>query len=220
MGDLLCNKMSTFRCMQALQAVRQFSSSAVRPKLVQPPIQVFGTEGRYATALYSAASKQKKLNNVEKELSALQAELKKDSKLVEYLTDPSQSRTEKRVAVEKLMKQKKMSELTSNLFAALAENGRINKTMGVLSAFDKIMSAHRGEVQATVVTAKPLSDADMKELKSTLNGFLKKGESLLLSSEVDPSLIGGMKITIGDKFVDMSMATKIKTYTALMKQAV
>lgn len=34
----------------------------------QPPIQVYGLEGRYATALYSAASKQKKLEQVEKEL--------------------------------------------------------------------------------------------------------------------------------------------------------
>ena len=37
---------------------------------------------------------------------------------------------------------------------ALAENGRIGKTMHVLSAFDKIMSAHRGEVIASVTTAK------------------------------------------------------------------
>lgn len=35
----------------------------------QPPIQVYGLEGRYATALYSAASKQKKLDQIEKELS-------------------------------------------------------------------------------------------------------------------------------------------------------
>lgn len=37
--------------------------------LPQPPIQVYGLEGRYATALYSAASKQKKLEQVEKELT-------------------------------------------------------------------------------------------------------------------------------------------------------
>merc|ERR1711963_185146 len=102
---------------RCFQVVRQFSSSAVRAKLVQPPIQVFGTEGRYATALYSAASKQGQLDKV-------------------------------------------------------------------------------------------------------LNGFLSKGESLLLTTEVDPSIIGGMKIQIADKYVDMSMASKIKAYTDLIKQAV
>lgn len=45
-------------------------SPAQRPPLLpQPPIQVYGLEGRYATALYSAASKQKKLEQVEKELT-------------------------------------------------------------------------------------------------------------------------------------------------------
>merc|ERR1719513_195548 len=153
------------RCMQV---VRQFSSSAVRAKLVQPPIQVFGTEGRYATALYSAASKQGSLDKVE------------------YLTDPSQGRTQKKAAVEKLMKQKKFSDLTVNLFSALAENGRVNKTLGVLGAFEKIMAAHRGEVTASVVTAKPLTSGELSELKAALNGFLKKGESLMLTTEVDP----------------------------------
>lgn len=38
------------------------------PLCFQPPVQVYGIEGRYATALYSAASKQKKLDQVEKEL--------------------------------------------------------------------------------------------------------------------------------------------------------
>jgi len=203
-----------------MQVVRQFSSSAVRAKLVQPPIQVFGTEGRYATALYSAASKQGSLDKVEKELANLQAELAKDASLVEYLTDPSQGRTQKKAAVEKLMKQKKFSDLTVNLFSALAENGRVNKTLGVLGAFEKIMAAHRGEVTASVVTAKPLTSGELSELKAALNGFLKKGESLMLTTEVDPSIIGGMKIQIADKYVDMSMASKIKTYTDLIKQAV
>merc|ERR1712154_250841 len=192
-------KMATFRCMSS---VRQFSSSAIKAALVKPPIQVFGTEGRYATALYSAASKKSQLDKVEKELSSLQAELKKNVALMEYLIDPTQNKAEKKAAVEQLMKQKKVSELVVNLFGALAENGRINKTAGVLSAFEKIMSAHRGEV------------------KATLQGFLAKGETLQLTTEVDPTIIGGMKITIGDRFVDMSMASKIKTYTDLIKLSV
>ena len=61
---------------------------------------------------------------------------------------------------------------------------------------------------------------ESKALDTALRGFLKKGESLLLETVVDPSLIGGMRVNIGDKYVDMSMASKIKTYTALLKQAV
>jgi F-type H+-transporting ATPase subunit O len=45
---------------------RGISSSSVAQQLVKPPVQVFGIEGRYACALYSAASKQKSLEAVEK----------------------------------------------------------------------------------------------------------------------------------------------------------
>lgn len=43
-------------------------ASVLPPSCSQPPVQVYGIEGRYATALYSAASKENKLDQVEKEL--------------------------------------------------------------------------------------------------------------------------------------------------------
>jgi len=68
---------------------RGLSTSTGRLQLVQPPIQVFGTEGRYATALYSAATKKKALDTVEKDLKTFQATLKKDARLADFLADPS-----------------------------------------------------------------------------------------------------------------------------------
>ena len=43
---------------------------------------------------------------------------------------------------------------------------------------------------------------------------------MFYDQQVDPSIIGGMIVNIGDRFVDMSMSTKIKTYTNVIKQAV
>jgi len=210
--------MASFRFTQA---VRQFGTSTVQHgKLVATPIQVFGVEGRYATALYSAASKQKKLDAVEKEVKAFQALLGKDKVLAEFCANPSLKRVEKRAVLEAALKKQKYSDLTVNFVAALADNGRIGKVGNVLATFSQIMAAHRGEVVCTVKTAKPLDKAAMAELTAALQGFLKKGETLQLTTSVDASLIGGMVVSIGDKFVDMSMASKIKNYTDLIKQAV
>lgn len=68
---------------------RYLSTSAVSGQMVKPPVAVFGTEGRYATALFSAASKQKALDAVEKDLKAFQTQLDKDTRLKEFLFDPS-----------------------------------------------------------------------------------------------------------------------------------
>ncbi len=56
---------------------------------MKPPVAVFGIEGRYATALYSAASKQKQLDTVEKDLRNFANQIKKDTRLAEFLFDPS-----------------------------------------------------------------------------------------------------------------------------------
>merc|ERR1711862_952735 len=116
-------------CRGALSSVRGFSSSAVRAKLVAAPIQLFGTEGRYAHALYSAASKQKKLDAVEKELHGFQALAAKDAKLAEFIANPAVKRTHKLEAVKSVAAKTKLSDTTANFLAALAENGRLKTSL-------------------------------------------------------------------------------------------
>lgn len=66
----------------------------------------------------------------------------------------------------------------------------------------------------------PLDVAMKKELETSLQAFLQPGESLQLSLKVDPSIIGGMLVSVGDKYIDMSLASKINKYTAILQQAV
>ncbi|XP_018410647.1 PREDICTED: ATP synthase subunit O, mitochondrial [Nanorana parkeri] len=204
-----------------MAAVRSFSTSVSRPvsKLVRPPVQVFGLEGRYANALYSAAFKEKKLDQVEKELTRILT-LIKDPKLSIVITNPHVKRSMKQKTITDLFTKEKFSPITTNFVNLLAENGRLSKTTSVISSFAKIMSAHRGEVPCSITTASPLDEATLTELKSALNGFLAKGESLKLETKMDPTILGGMLVGIGDKYIDMSTRTKIQKLTKIMKDTV
>ncbi|CAL7936995.1 unnamed protein product [Xylocopa violacea] len=185
-----------------------------------PPIQVFGIEGRYATALYSAATKQKSLNNVEKDLIKFQDLVKQDVKLIDFMKDPSIKRKDKVVALKAIGGKISLSKETINLLTLVAENGRLAQMNNIINAFKLLMTASRGEVSCEVVTAKPL-DADMKsKLEAALQKFLKKNQSLLLTTKVDPSIIGGMLVSIGDKYIDMSVATKVKKYSDIIASTV
>jgi len=210
--------MASFKSAAIL--ARQFSTGAVQAQLVKPPIAIFGTEGRYANALYSAASKEKKLEAVEKDLLKFQAAVKSDKKLAEFLANPLVNKNLKRQAIENGLKKLNYNSLTINLLGAMAENGRMKYTDAVIGAFSRIMSAERGEIRCEVTTAKPLDPTTEKELEAALKMFTKKGQNILVTKKVDPSLIGGMVVSIGDKYVDMSIAAKIKTFTAVIKQAV
>ncbi|XP_078088907.1 ATP synthase peripheral stalk subunit OSCP, mitochondrial isoform X1 [Mustelus asterias] len=201
--------------------VRYFSTTVVKPvsKLVTPPIQVYGVEGRYATALYSAASKQKKLDQVEQELHKIVL-LMKDPKFFGVVNNPHIKRNIKQKTVSDVLSKQKISPMMLNFVNLLAENGRLRQTSDVASAFGKIMSAHRGEVLCSVTTAQPLDEVNLSELKSALNGFLKKNETLKLETKTDPSILGGMIVSVGDKYADMSTKTKIQKLSKLINEAV
>jgi len=208
--------MASFRA--AVSAVRAFSTSSRQAQLVQAKIQVFGQEGRYAHALYSAAAKSSALEAVEADLATVGSLIQSNAALNSFLVNPSVQRKEKTELVKSILAETEVSALCKNLFIVMAENGALNKANGVIAAYNKIMRAERGEVEVVVTTAKELSGAQLENLNGALAGFLKGGEVIKLTTAVDPALIGGMTVSIGDKFVDMSIATKIKTYTNLIKQ--
>lgn len=57
-----------------------------------------------------------------------------------------------------------------------------------------------------------------QELEVTLKKFAKKGEHVLLNYKIDPSIIGGMIVSVGDKYVDLSTASKLKRYSDVLKE--
>ncbi|XP_041980212.1 ATP synthase subunit O, mitochondrial [Aricia agestis] len=206
--------------MKTNMLIRSLSTSSAAAQLVKPPVQVFGLEGRYASALYSAASKTKSLDAVEKELTQFQQSMKTDANLKEFIINPTIKRSLKAEALKHVATKISLSPTTGNLLGLMAENGRLGKLETVINAFKIMMAAHRGEVTCEVVTAKPLDPAQKQSLEAALKKFLKGNETLQLTSRVDPSLIGGMVVSIGDKYVDMSVASKVKKYTELISVAV
>ncbi|XP_050428298.1 ATP synthase subunit O, mitochondrial [Adelges cooleyi] len=199
--------------------VRSLSTTTAQG-LVKPPVQVFGIEGRYASALFSAGSKQKQLEAIEKDLVKFQTALKKDSVLKEFIENPINKRALKASTLKLASTKLSLSPPSSNFLSLLAENGRLKKLNSIINSFQIIMAAHRGDLPCIVTTAKPLDSADQQELTKTLQSFAKKGETIKLSLKVDPSILGGMIVSIGDKYVDMSVSKKIKKYTEIIQSAI
>lgn len=206
---------------------------------VKVPLQLFGLEGRYATALYTASTKLKQLESVESELNQVQAAIKTNAKLREAIVSPIINAAVLERTLKEVGTAAKLSPATTNLLVLLAENRRLKKIDGVINAFRQIMSAHRGEVVCEVTTARPLDGAQRKQLEEVLRvsyphvmsnrvklwltlhfaifqKFIKPNETIFLNAKVDPAVIGGMVISIADKYVDMSVATKVKKYTELI----
>lgn len=136
--------------------------------MVKPPLQVFGIEGRYACALYSAATKMKQLDAVERDLISLQSSYKSDPKLKDLLINPTIKRSLKATALKEAAATIKFQEATGSFLHTMAENGRFGKIDQIINAFKLIMAAHRGDVVCEVISAKPLDASQTKQLESAL----------------------------------------------------
>lgn len=145
-------------------------------------------------------------------------QLLKDPKVSLAVLNPYIKRSIKVKSLASITAKEKFSPLTANLMNLLAENGRLSNTQAVISAFSTIMSVHRGEVPCTVTTASPLDEAVLSELKTVLKSFLGQGQILKLEVKTDPSIMGGMIVRIGEKYVDMSAKTKIQKLSQAMRE--
>ena len=77
--------------------------------------------------------------------------------LQEFLLNPTLRKEQKQLLIEDVMKKQNYSNITLNLFAALGENNRFNRIDSIVKTFNRIMSAYRGEILCTVISAKVTS---------------------------------------------------------------
>jgi len=74
------------------------------------------------------------------------------------------------------------------------------------------MKASRKEVNAVVTSAEPLSNANTRAIQSALEKHAGEGEKVILETKVDPSLLAGLTIQMGDKYMDLSASSQIAAF--------
>ena len=171
--------------------------------------------GRYASALFELASENGTVTAVETDLEHLGTALSESPELVSVTTNPELSRSAQSDAVSGVAKHLSLSELTTNFLGVLAANRRLSALPGMIAAFKTIAAAQRGEVTASVTSAHPLSDAQIAALKDKLTA--REGRTVMLTSDVDPDLLGGLVVTIGSQRIDASIRTRLNSLAQAMK---
>ena len=201
-----------FEISKMIRGVRSLSTSA-RVKL---PVQLFGLEARYANALFSSAVKTSSLPAVEADIVTLKSWLTQSPAFKEFLRNPIISRTDKKKDMLKITKG--MNESTRGFMCILAENGRLSNVQKVISTFELLTNAQRGIIEAIVTAAEVIPAKQVKNIEKALAaGYLQQGQTLKLVVKVEPAIIGGLQVQIGDKFLDLSVASSInKVHNALV----
>ncbi|HRO60477.1 MAG TPA: F0F1 ATP synthase subunit delta [Burkholderiaceae bacterium] len=97
----------------------------------------------------------------------------------------------------------------------LAENERIPVLPDIASAFETLRNAHEGVLDAQISSAYPLTEQQVADIVATLAE--RHGRQVKATVRVEPELIGGVSIRIGDQVVDASVRGKLAQMASAMK---
>lgn len=168
---------------------------------------------------YTAAVKTSSLDPTAKALAQLDALVTKDTKLAGILSTPTLTAEDKSAIVAELKKQSgSNSETVSNFLSALAENNRLGLLKGVCEKFGDIISAAKGELELIVTSAQALDNKTLNRLEAAVSKspYVGQGKKLKVTNNVNPDIIGGLVVEVGDRTIDLSVSAKIAKMNKLL----
>ncbi|UFT98947.1 F0F1 ATP synthase subunit delta [Radiobacillus kanasensis] len=161
---------------------------------------------RYADALFQLAQEKSRLVELEEEIRALDQIVKQSPELLTFLTNPKVSASDKKNLLKESLKDFS-SEVIHTLFI-LVDRHREEIIPDVISHFIQLANEQKGIAEAKVYSVRELSIDEQEEISKV---FAKKLNINVLKIEniVDPSIIGGIKIRVGNTIYDGSISGKL-----------
>jgi F-type H+-transporting ATPase subunit delta len=178
---------------------------------------VSGMAGRYATALFELARDTNALDQVQSDLNAFNALVASSPDLTRLVRSPLFSAQEQSKALDAVLDKASISGVAKNFLRVVTANRRLFAVDQIIRGFNAQVAKHKGEVTAQVTVAEPLNDARMNEIRDALRQVT--GKDVKVDVNVDPSIIGGLKVKVGSRMVDASLRTKLNSIKFAMKEA-
>jgi F-type H+-transporting ATPase subunit delta len=161
---------------------------------------------RYAKALFEVAKESKQLGRVEQDLEQIINTVYADEAIVNFLNHPQITADDKKKIIADSVGANIVS-ITKNLFMQLIDNHRQNELPNIFSEYTKLANDDRGIIGVEVRTITELSAREQEKLSKSL--AKEYGKEIRLKNVIDPSIIGGIVINVGDKVYDGSLKTKL-----------
>ncbi|MEM1043660.1 MAG: F0F1 ATP synthase subunit delta [Bacteroidota bacterium] len=163
---------------------------------------------RYAQALYQEAEAASKAETVDEDMQSLHETLDASRDLNQFFRSPIVSR-EKKEAVTGSLFDGKLDALIVRLMRMLIQKGREDILPGVVRQYAALRDERLGLVEATVRTAMPMEFDETESLRKALEA--RTGQKVRLKIEIEPDLIGGVIVRIGDRVYDGSVRHQLST---------
>lgn len=102
----------------------------------------------------------------------------------------------------------RVNDLTLRFLQVVNDKGRLNHLPAIVAAYDQLVQERFGRVEVDVYTAEAMDSGTQSRVRERLAAALKK--EVVMHPYTEEGMIGGMKIRVGDQFIDASVATQLR----------
>ncbi|WP_203248457.1 F0F1 ATP synthase subunit delta [Sporosarcina beigongshangi] len=162
---------------------------------------------RYALALFELAQQNGQITSIQEELQELKKVFQDNKGLGQLLESPKLPLAKKKELLTDLFKG--ANQLILNTLNVLLDGKRMNEVIHFVDEFNTFANDSAGVAEATVYSTLPLSDEISQSIS---NAFAQKvgKQSLKIDNIIDPALIGGVRLQIGNQIYDSSVSAKLE----------
>ncbi len=173
---------------------------------------------RYAKALFSLGLGQggDAVSAYGKDLEELAAVLENVPELMRVFANPIFVASEKKAVLDGVLAKLSVSPMVKNFLGLLAEKERLSYLPEIAVYFRTLLDEAQGVVRGRLVTALNLAEARRDQIKSKLEA--QTGKKLVLDFAVDPEILGGVMLKVGDKVLDASLRAQLQILKEQIKR--
>ena len=162
---------------------------------------------QYANALADIAIAQGAAEPVLKQLNDFGASYADSDELRNFLSSPAVTRDAKHGVIEKIIARMGASRILRNFLFIIADRQRMHMLPEIIAAFQEVIRQRQGIAEAEILSAVELNAAQRTEFKNTLERMT--GKRVEPKYSLDPALLGGAVVRIGDTIYDGSLRSRL-----------
>lgn len=166
-----------------------------------------GIAGAYAEAVLDLAARATEEDRVLNELHLINEVFASDKDMNVVINHPAIRANQKKEVLKNVFGGK-ISDLTDNLINLLADKRRLDLLPFIESGYRELLNKRKNIVSASLTCSEKMADNNIANIKAQLTEHL--GKKLELEVKVDPSLMGGVVLRLGDQVIDGSLKGRLK----------
>ncbi len=165
---------------------------------------------RYSRALFAIGQEQSEdqLAAFGKDLSEISQVLQESTELMRIFRNPVFGTEEKKAVLENILSKVNPSQMVKNFCLFLADKDRLVYLPDIAEYYSFLLDEAQGVLRGELVTAVDLDQDMKKSVQEKLES--QSGHTVYLDYDVEPEIIGGLKLKVGDKVLDASIKAQLE----------